>query len=108
MESSSSSQKNSRDVKGSRRTWSHDEEKAVIDSFYHIMAEGFKQENGQFRNGYVAELEKYMLKLLPNTDLRERPHIESKIKFGRSYMVVSMVLCVLVELLGVQQRRNWT
>lgn len=75
----SSTQKNSREVKN-RRTWTLAEEKALIDSYYLKIADGYKQDNGQYKNGYLLELEKYMIKTFPNTDLREKPHIESKIK----------------------------
>lgn len=55
----------------------------MIDAFYLIIADGYKHDNGQYRNGYVLELEKYIIKVFPTTDLREKPHIESKIKTWR-------------------------
>ncbi|XP_074343367.1 uncharacterized protein LOC141682573 [Apium graveolens] len=63
-----------------RRTWTLVEERALIDSYYLIIADGYKLNNGQYKTGYLIELEKYMIKLIPCTDLREKPHIESKIK----------------------------
>lgn len=71
---------NSRQVSKNRRTWTLEEEKALIDSYYLIIADGYKLDNGQYKTGYQLELEKYMIKFIPGTDLREKPHIESKIK----------------------------
>lgn len=62
------------------RTWTMVEEKARIDAFYLIIAYDYKQDNVQYRNGYVTKLEKYIIKVFPTTDLCEKPHIESEIK----------------------------
>ncbi|KAK1387370.1 hypothetical protein POM88_015548 [Heracleum sosnowskyi] len=82
MASSSLSGKQLREGRN-RRTWTLVEEKALIDSYYLIIADGYKLDNGKYKTGYLLELEKYMIKFIPGTDLREKPHIDSKIKIWK-------------------------
>ncbi|KAK1372608.1 hypothetical protein POM88_028801 [Heracleum sosnowskyi] len=83
MASSTSENKKATSEGRNRRIWTTVEERALVDSYYLLISNGYKLDNSQYINGYVLELEKNIIKILPNTDLRERPHIESKIKTWR-------------------------
>ncbi|KAL0420881.1 UNVERIFIED_CONTAM: hypothetical protein Slati_3111000 [Sesamum latifolium] len=63
---------------GSRRMWTPNEEEILVNALKSIVAGGWKCDNG-FRNGYLPQLESYMLNVLPNSDIRSEPHINSKI-----------------------------
>ncbi|KAK6164017.1 hypothetical protein DH2020_000881 [Rehmannia glutinosa] len=61
-----------------RRSWSRREEEVLVASLKEIVSSGWKSENG-FKIGYLQALEQEMMKVLPGTDLRGIPHINSKI-----------------------------
>ncbi|KAK6126651.1 hypothetical protein DH2020_039598 [Rehmannia glutinosa] len=61
-----------------RRSWSRREEEALIASLKEVIASGWKSENG-FKIGYLQALEQEMQKIIPGTDLKGIPHINSKI-----------------------------
>ncbi|KAK6120144.1 hypothetical protein DH2020_046050 [Rehmannia glutinosa] len=61
-----------------RRSWSRREEEALIVSLKEVIASGWKSENG-FKIGYLQALEQEMQKIIPGTDLKGIPHINSKI-----------------------------
>lgn len=67
-----------------RRTWTVREEEVLINAFKDIVQSGWKCENG-FRTGYLMVLEKAMVKVFPDTDLRSDPHINSKIHVWRKF-----------------------
>ncbi|KAL0429055.1 UNVERIFIED_CONTAM: hypothetical protein Sradi_0531500 [Sesamum radiatum] len=62
-----------------RRTWTVREEETLINGLRSLVASGWKCDNG-FRTGYLAQLETFMLRAIPNCDLRAEPHITSKIQ----------------------------
>ncbi|KAL0381268.1 UNVERIFIED_CONTAM: hypothetical protein Sangu_0191100 [Sesamum angustifolium] len=63
---------------GSRKTWKAKEEEVLVNTLKSILTNGWKCENG-FYNGYLLQLEVYMLNELPNSDIRTEPHINSNI-----------------------------
>ncbi|GER39241.1 xyloglucan endotransglucosylase/hydrolase 32 [Striga asiatica] len=77
MESTASGGRNSQS-NGHRRTWTSQEERALMDGLKELVSRGFKCDNG-FRSGYTAVLEKHMHEIFPGTDIKAEPHISSKI-----------------------------
>ncbi|KAL8466647.1 hypothetical protein ACS0TY_035626 [Phlomoides rotata] len=61
-----------------RRGWSLREEQVLSEAMKRIISEGWKTENG-FRTGYLNQLHTYVKQVLPNTDLKPEPHINSRI-----------------------------
>ncbi|CAA0820421.1 Unknown protein [Striga hermonthica] len=61
-----------------RRTWTFEEERALIQGLKDLLARGMKADNG-FRSGYTLFLEQYMQQQFPGTTIRAEPHISSKI-----------------------------
>ncbi|KAL8547325.1 hypothetical protein ACS0TY_006883 [Phlomoides rotata] len=61
-----------------RRGWSLREEQVLSDAMKRIVSEGWKTENG-FKTGYLNLLHTYVKQVLPNTDLKPEPHINSRI-----------------------------
>lgn len=83
--SSSRKKKNDKvDSSKQRRIWSPREEDALISALVSIVNEGMKVDNA-FKAGYLARLETKLADILPGTDLRGCPHIESKIKIWKKH-----------------------
>ncbi|CAA0814419.1 Unknown protein [Striga hermonthica] len=61
-----------------RRTWTFEEERALIQGLKDLLARGMKADNG-FRSGYTLFLEQYMQQQFPGTTIRAEPHNSSKI-----------------------------
>ncbi|XP_075503217.1 uncharacterized protein LOC142540739 isoform X2 [Primulina tabacum] len=61
-----------------RRVWTQKEDEFLIEVLKELVNAGWKSEN-EFRCGYLTVLEKSIAQAFPNTDLRENPHINSKI-----------------------------
>ncbi|KAL8480991.1 hypothetical protein ACS0TY_027506 [Phlomoides rotata] len=61
-----------------RRGWSIREEQVLSEAMKKIVREGWKSENG-FKYGYLNLLGTYMKQVLPTTDLKPEPHINSRI-----------------------------
>ncbi|KAK6124530.1 hypothetical protein DH2020_041739 [Rehmannia glutinosa] len=61
-----------------RRSWSRGEEETLVAAQKEVIANGWKSENG-FKIGYLQALEHEMQKMIPGTDLKGIPHINSKI-----------------------------
>ncbi|XP_075483409.1 uncharacterized protein LOC142523483 isoform X1 [Primulina tabacum] len=61
-----------------RCTWRTREEVVLIQALKDAINCGWKSENG-FKCGYLTFLEDAMKKMFPDTDLRDNPHINSKI-----------------------------
>ncbi|XP_057774299.1 uncharacterized protein LOC130996641 [Salvia miltiorrhiza] len=61
-----------------RRAWSSREEEVLLAALKELVAEGWKSDNG-FRAGYLKKLEESIKKIIPTTDLKGMPHINSKI-----------------------------
>ncbi|KAI8551052.1 hypothetical protein RHMOL_Rhmol06G0154900 [Rhododendron molle] len=70
--------------KQSRRLWTNKEEDALLGVLLDVFTGGkFKAENG-FKAGFYNDCEKHLLKILPGTDLRAKPNIESKVKYWKA------------------------
>ena len=83
--SSSRKKKNDKvDSSKQRRIWSPREEDVLILALVSIVNEGMKVDNA-FKAGYLARLETKLADILPRTDLRGCPHIESKIKLWKKH-----------------------
>ncbi|XP_057784517.1 uncharacterized protein LOC131001901 [Salvia miltiorrhiza] len=61
-----------------RRCWSLKEEEILLASLKEIVAQGWRYGNG-FKPGYLKRLEEAMKKKFPTTDLKDVPHINSKL-----------------------------
>ncbi|KAL0345750.1 UNVERIFIED_CONTAM: hypothetical protein Sradi_4406300 [Sesamum radiatum] len=69
----------SKDKISTRRSWKVREEEALINGLRSLVASGWKC-NNSFRTGYLAQLEKFLLRALPDCDIKAEPHITSKIQ----------------------------
>ncbi|KAL8514499.1 hypothetical protein ACS0TY_013563 [Phlomoides rotata] len=61
-----------------RRGWSVREEQVLSEAMKKIVLEGWKTKNG-FKIGYLNLLSTYMKQTFTNTDLKPKPHINSRI-----------------------------
>ncbi|XP_011100998.1 protein ALP1-like [Sesamum indicum] len=61
-----------------RRVWTTLEEECLIAALRNLVVTGWKCENG-FRNGYLGQLEAYILKHFPHSNIKADPHITSKL-----------------------------
>ncbi|CAO2813872.1 unnamed protein product [Amaranthus hypochondriacus] len=66
-------------VKREKRTWTIDEEFALVDILYEVNTTSWKVDT-RFKIGYLSFVEKEMKKRLPTCDLKADPYIKSKIK----------------------------
>ncbi|XVF72578.1 hypothetical protein PTKIN_Ptkin12aG0132200 [Pterospermum kingtungense] len=66
---------------GGYHQWSKDED-AILVQCLHVLAEDprWKGDNGTFKVGYLAQLEKMIETKLPEAQLKANPHIESRVK----------------------------
>ncbi|GFS32663.1 hypothetical protein Acr_00g0023850 [Actinidia rufa] len=62
-----------------RRLWTSKEEEALLVAMLDCLGDKWKGHNG-FKPGYFTVVEKELRKLLPETTLRAKPNIESKVK----------------------------
>lgn len=75
-----------------RRSWTIEEEDALINGLKDLVASGLKSDNG-FKPGYLPALDKHMNNRFPGTDLKADPHILSKIHvWRRQYGSLSTML----------------
>ncbi|XP_042058988.1 uncharacterized protein LOC121803382 [Salvia splendens] len=65
-------------IEKGRRAWSVREEEIFLSSLKELVAIGWKTDNG-FKGGYGKMLEIAMQREFPGTDIREKPHINSKL-----------------------------
>lgn len=68
-------QVNEQDKKGSRRVWTKEEEKALLDVLEEIVANGGRADCGQFIAGTTRKIEVKLQQLLPESGLKASPHI---------------------------------
>ncbi|PSS33936.1 Tetratricopeptide repeat protein like [Actinidia chinensis var. chinensis] len=67
----------------------------LIKTMRDLYCDKWKADNGQFRSGFYAELEKHIILTFLGTDLRASPHIESKTKlWRRHYNLLTDMLCL--------------
>lgn len=76
----SSSQINETNKKGSRRTWTREEESALLGILEDLIAKGHRHDNGTFKSGTLGHVENALHNLFPASGLKATPHIESKMK----------------------------
>ncbi|KAK8558886.1 hypothetical protein V6N12_042178 [Hibiscus sabdariffa] len=77
-----------------KRMWTKHEDAALIECL-HTLAEDphWKGDNGTFRSGYLSYLEKMLGTMLPTSQIRANPHIESSVKLlKRQYNALSEML----------------
>ncbi|GER37362.1 homeodomain-like/winged-helix DNA-binding family protein [Striga asiatica] len=75
-----------------RRSWTVEEERALIQGLKDLVARGWKADNG-FRSGYTTILEQYMRQQFPTTTIRADPHISSKITvWKKNYILLAPLL----------------
>ncbi|XP_073119609.1 uncharacterized protein [Henckelia pumila] len=77
----------------SRRIWSLKEEETLLSALKDLAHKGWKSDNG-FRSGYLIVLEDSMKKAFSETDIRDTPHINSKIhvwkkNYGTLFTILS-------------------
>ncbi|KAA8529641.1 hypothetical protein F0562_034259 [Nyssa sinensis] len=63
-----------------KRQWTRKEDKALIEALLELYNTGWKRDNGTFKSGYTAVLEKEMKSRLPGCNLKASPHIDSRLK----------------------------
>ncbi|KAL0319784.1 UNVERIFIED_CONTAM: hypothetical protein Sradi_5239900 [Sesamum radiatum] len=69
---------------GGQRTWTAREEELLVNGLKSIITSGWKS-NNHFCNGYLLQLEGYMLNAFPNSDISTEPHINSKVYVWKKY-----------------------
>ncbi|KAL1569576.1 hypothetical protein AAHA92_01039 [Salvia divinorum] len=81
----------SHDSNKERRTWTHDEEAALIAIMKKLVADGYRQENA-FRSGYLEIIEKQLKVWFPGTDLN-LTNVSSKLTVWKMqyYLVMNMI-----------------
>ncbi|XP_024029941.1 uncharacterized protein LOC21412590 [Morus notabilis] len=75
--------------KGARRTWTKQEEEALVGILKDLVARGHRCENGSFKPGTNLIIEKALTDTFPTCGLKSTPHIDSKMKVWRkNYSIV--------------------
>lgn len=93
MNNGSSNQNNDQGKKGSRRTWSTEEEYALLNVLDDVVARGQRCDTGQFKPGTLNLIEVKLAKICPASGLKATPHIESKLKkWKKEYAMVCDML----------------
>ncbi|XP_062003816.1 uncharacterized protein LOC133721263 isoform X1 [Rosa rugosa] len=75
-----SSQLNEANKKGSRRVWTREEESALLGILEDLVAKNHRHDNGTFKSGALNQVENALHNLFPESGLKAKPHIESKMK----------------------------
>ncbi|KAG8380520.1 hypothetical protein BUALT_Bualt06G0024200 [Buddleja alternifolia] len=68
--------------KSSRRCWTPEEERVLVNALKELLVRGYKANNG-FKSGYQNLLEQAMIQAFPGTNIRAEPHINSCITVWR-------------------------
>lgn len=87
----------------SRRSWTTNEEKCLMDALNDIVVKGMKADNG-FKSGYLNALESAMVQAFPNTDLKGDSHINSKIRVWKKQYGSLGTICFHVQALDGMTR----
>ena len=69
--------------KGNRRVWSREEEEELLIILEDVVARGHRCDTGAFKSGTVIMIEKKLVDMCPNSNLKANPHIESKLKIWK-------------------------
>ncbi|KAG8380564.1 hypothetical protein BUALT_Bualt06G0028700 [Buddleja alternifolia] len=64
--------------KSTRRCWTPDEEKVLVNALKDLLVRGYKEDNG-FKSGYQMLLEQSMVQAFPGSNIRADLHINSRI-----------------------------
>ena len=87
MEVGGSSNDHSRKVV--RRTWTRDEEEALLTILEDVVARGQRCDTGSFKSGTITMIERSLSDMCPQSGLKANPHIESKLKkWKKQYGIV--------------------
>ena len=87
MEVGGSSNDHSRKVV--RRTWTRDEEEALLTILEDVVARGQRCDTGSFKSGTINMIERSLSDMCPQSGLKANPHIESKLKkWKKQYGIV--------------------
>ncbi|KAK9093076.1 hypothetical protein Syun_027987 [Stephania yunnanensis] len=80
--------------KTSRRKWSHAEDVALANVMVEMVASGvYKCDNG-FKPGYSTKVEETLNTTCPNSEIKARPHIESRLKsLKKDWFIVNDMIC---------------
>ncbi|KAJ0979217.1 hypothetical protein J5N97_014691 [Dioscorea zingiberensis] len=69
---------------GSRHVWNSEQDALLVECLTRLAQSGkWKADNGQFRSGYVLQLEKWMHEKIPGCSIKGSPHIESRVKLWK-------------------------
>ena len=80
---------NDQSRKGMRRTWTKDEEEALLTMLEDVVARGQHCDIGSFKSGTMTIIERSLSVMCPQSGLKVNPHIESKLrKWKKQYGVV--------------------
>ena len=63
-----------------RRTWTRDEEEALLTILEDIVARGQRCNTSSFKSGTITMIERFLFNMCPQSGLKANPHIESKLK----------------------------
>ncbi|KAL2230665.1 UNVERIFIED_CONTAM: hypothetical protein Sindi_1660900 [Sesamum indicum] len=75
-----------------RRVWTTMEEECLIAALRNLVVTGWKCEN-RFRNGYLGQLEAYILKHFLHSNIKAEPHITSKLHvWKKNYSTLTTML----------------
>lgn len=93
----SSGSKIDKSEKGTRRSWSLEEEESLIEYLKELVADNWKSDNS-FKAGYLKRLEVALKKKFPEAGIKGYPHINSRIQtWKRQYYT----LVDLLKLSGI-------
>ncbi|XP_019153483.1 PREDICTED: uncharacterized protein At2g29880-like isoform X2 [Ipomoea nil] len=62
------------------RRWTHEDDAMLVSCMVDLHNMGTKKSNTGFKAGYLVELEKMLATKLPNSNIKAKPHIESRVK----------------------------
>lgn len=81
--------KNGQGKKASRRSWTRNEEEALLNILDDVVARGCRCDNGNFKAGTMVIIEKALKDACPESGLKANPHLESKLrKWKKQYGIV--------------------
>lgn len=63
-----------------KKKWTPKEDAVLIAALSELCNAGWKRENGIFKNGYTAALERKLKSRIPGCNIKASPHIESRLK----------------------------
>ena len=87
MEVGGSSNDHSRKVV--RRTWTRDEEEALLTILEDVVARGQRCDTGSFKSGTINMIERSLSDMCPQSGLKDNSHMESKLrKWKKQYGMV--------------------